>query len=87
MAYKVEIMRYWHDSSETTGYAEAKLDGRELTASWATYEPLGGLFYETWLDTTPKQNQAIAKALNNIHAVPKVQLRKRSSNNRVQATR
>jgi hypothetical protein len=72
MAYKVEITRCWHNPSETTGYAEVKLDGRELTASWATYEPVGGLFYDTWLDTTQRQNQAIAKALNNMNAVPRV---------------
>ena len=72
MAYKVEITSCSHDPSMTTGYAEGKLDRLEFTASWATYEPLGALFYDTWLDTTQRQNQAIAKALNSMKAVPKV---------------
>ena len=93
MAYRVEITSCSHDPSMTTGYAEGKLDGREFTASWATYEPLGALFYDTWLDTTQRQNQAIARVLNSTKAVPKVVVRKaiasrqRSSSQSVQATR
>ncbi len=75
MPYTVEITSCWHDSSKTTGYAEGKLDGREFTASWATYEPLGALFYDTWLDTTKRQNKTILKALNDINAVPRAELR------------
>ena len=75
MAYKVEITRCWHDSIKTTGYAEGKVGEREFTASWATYEPLGALFYDTWLDTTERQNGAIARALNDINALPQVRLR------------
>jgi len=75
MPYKVEITSCWHDSIKTTGYTDGKLGEREFTASWATYEPLGALFYDTWLDTTERQNEAIAKALNNINAVPRVGLR------------
>jgi len=92
MAYNVQITSCSHDASMTTGYAEGKLDGREFTASWATYEPLGALFYETWLDATQRQNQCIAKALNSMKAIPKVVVRKahsrkqRSSNKSLQPT-
>ena len=75
MTDKVEITSCTHDTRKTTGYAEGKINGREFTASWATFEPLGGLFYDTWLDTTDAQNRAVTKALNDFNAVPKVRVR------------
>ncbi|MFP3975784.1 MAG: hypothetical protein ACLFVK_06140 [Dehalococcoidia bacterium] len=80
MAYRVEITSCSHDLSMTTGYAEGKLNRREFTASWATYESLGALFYDTWLEATPTQNRAIANALNRIDTVPKLPLQERGSN-------
>lgn len=71
---KVKIMKHWHDGSETIGYAEGELDGREFTASWATWCPIGALFYDTWLDSTKTQNKAIARALNKLDAAPAVRL-------------
>ena len=73
MPCEVEITSCAHDPSKTTGYAEGKLIGREFVASWATYAPLGALFYDTWLETTQAQNRAIAKTLNGMDAVPKVE--------------
>jgi len=64
--YEVEITSCSHDTSETVGYAEGKINGREFTGSWATWEPLGGLFFDSWLDTTWAQNKAIVKALSRI---------------------
>jgi len=64
--YQVKITSCSHDTSETVGYAEGKINGREFTASWATWEQLSGLFYDTWPDTTPPQNKAIVKALSHI---------------------
>jgi hypothetical protein len=72
MPYKVEITSCSHDPSKTIGYTEGKIDRREFVASWATFQPLGGLFYDTWLDTTLTQDRAIAKALNDMNAVPKL---------------
>jgi hypothetical protein len=57
-------------SSEVVGYAEGKLDGRAFTASWATFCPLGAIFYDTWLDSTVAQTKAIARALSKVQAVP-----------------
>jgi hypothetical protein len=44
---KVTITKHWHDGSETIGYAEGKLNGREFTASWDKRCPIGALFYDT----------------------------------------
>ena len=74
MPCKIKITKCWHDPSETTGYAEVKLDGREITASWSTYELISGLYYDTWLETTKSQNKEIVKALTDINAIPKVRL-------------
>lgn len=67
---KIEITKHWSDTSEVVGYAEGKLDGREFTASWATFCPLGAVFYDSWLDSTFGQNRAIARALAKAKAVP-----------------
>ena len=75
MAHEVEITNCSHSSDETIGYAEGKLDGREFTASWATDDALGVLFYDTWLEATSAESQAIAKALNNTRAVPMLAVR------------
>jgi hypothetical protein len=71
---KVTITKHWHDGSETIGYAEGELSGREFTASWATWCPIGALFYDTWLDSTRTQDKAIAAALKKLHAVPAIQV-------------
>lgn len=62
----MEIVSCSHDTSKTVGYTEGKINGREFTASWATWELLGGLFFDSWLDTTRAQNKAIVKALSHI---------------------
>ncbi len=67
---KIEITKHWSDTSETIGYAEGKLDGREFTASWASFCPLGAIFYDSWLDSTVVQTKAIARALAKVRAVP-----------------
>ena len=67
---KIEITKHWSDPSEAVGYAEGKLDGREFTASWASFCPLGAIFYDTWLDSTAVQTKAIARALAKVRAVP-----------------
>ena len=64
--YEVEIASCSHDTSKSVGYAEGKINNREFTASWATWEPLGGLFFDSWLDTTPAQNGAIIRALSHV---------------------
>lgn len=69
-ATKIEITKHWSDPSESVGYAEGKLGGREFTASWASFSPLGAVFYDTWLDSTVVQTKAIARALAKIRAVP-----------------
>ena len=51
------------DTSGSIGYAEGTVDGREFTASWATWQDLGAIFYDTWLDTTVREDRAIARAL------------------------
>ena len=68
--HKVKIIRFWHDTSKTIGYAEGTINGREFTASWASWEPLGGLFYDTWLDTTPLENKTIKNTLLEKGAIP-----------------
>ena len=73
-APKVEITKHWHDGSETIGYAEGKLNGREFTAWWATWCPFDAIFYDTWLDSTKSQNKAIACVLKKLGAVPPVQV-------------
>jgi hypothetical protein len=67
---KINITKHWHDGSESIGYAEGELNGRAFTASWATWCPLGATFYDTWLDATEAQLQAIAAALKQKNAVP-----------------
>ena len=67
---KVEITKYWSDTSEVVGYAEGKLNGREFTASWAAWCPFGAIFYDTWFDSTAGQTTAIARALAKVGAVP-----------------
>jgi hypothetical protein len=67
---KIEITKHWSDPSEAVGYAEGKLAGREFTASWASFCPLGAIFYDTWLDSTVAQTKAIARALAKVRAVP-----------------
>ena len=71
---KVSIKKHWHDGSETIGYAEGELDGREFTASWATWCPFGALFYDTWLDSTRTQDKAIAASLRKLNAMPPIQV-------------
>ena len=61
--YEVEITSCSHDTSEAVGYAKGRINGREFTASW---KPLGGLFFDSWLDTTRAQNKAIVKVLSRI---------------------
>jgi hypothetical protein len=68
----VEITSHSHDGSGTIGYAEGKWKGREFVASWATWSPLGALFYDTWLDATATQCKSIARALTNLRATPTV---------------
>ena len=63
---KVVITKHWSDSSEVCGYAEGTFGGREFTASWANFCPLGAIFYDTWLDSTTLQNRAIACVLAEI---------------------
>jgi hypothetical protein len=70
----VEITKHWRDDSETVGYAEGTLAGREFTASWATWCPLGANFFDTWLDSTKSQDMAIARALKKLNAVPAVRV-------------
>lgn len=72
---KIEITKHWSDTAETVGYAEGKLGGREFTASWATFCPLGVVFYDTLLDSTVVQNRAVARALAKVRAVPAPRLR------------
>ena len=72
IAHQVEITSCSHSSAMTIGYAEGKLDGREFTASWATGDPIGVLFYDTWLEATSAERHAIAKALNSAEAVPEL---------------
>jgi hypothetical protein len=67
---KIEITKHWSDTSGIVGYAEGKMDGREFTASWATFSPLGAVFYDSWLDSTVAQTRAIARALVKAEAVP-----------------
>ena len=67
---RVEIAKQWHDVTATIGYAEGKLNGREFTASWAKWRPIGALFYDTWLDANRAQVKAIAAALRKMKAVP-----------------
>lgn len=69
---KVEITKHWSDATEKVGYAEGSLDGREFTASWATWCPLGAIFFDTWLDSTKTQTRAIKRALKRAGAVPSV---------------
>ena len=71
---KVKITKHWHDGTETIGYAEGELNGREFTASWATWRPIGALFYDTWLDSTKTQDRAIARGLTKLDAVPAVEV-------------
>ncbi len=71
---KVTITKHWHDDTQTTGYAEGELNGHEFTASWATWCPIGAMFYETWLDSTKTQDTAIARALTKLNAIPSVQI-------------
>ena len=71
---KVKIIKHWHDGSEVIGYAEGEIDGREFTASWATWCPIGALFYDNWLDSTKSQDKAIASALKKLNAVPAVRV-------------
>jgi hypothetical protein len=66
----IEITKHWSDSSETIGYAEGTLEGHEFTASWMAGEPLGAIFFDTWLDSTAAQTRAIAKALAGTGAKP-----------------
>ena len=72
MAHEVEITICSHNPDMTIGYAEGKLNGREFTASWATFDPLGALFYDTWLDANLAETRAIARALNLASAVPEL---------------
>lgn len=71
---KVEIAKLSSDSSGAIGYAEGKLNEREFTVSWATWQPLGALFFDTWLDSTKGQDKAIARALRKMNAIPEVQV-------------
>ena len=70
MPNTIQITKQWSDPSETVGYAEGKLDGREFTASWASFCPLGAIFYDTWLDSTVVQTQAIVRALAKAGSMP-----------------
>lgn len=38
MSYKIKIIKCWHNQSETTGYADVELNGREITVSWSNVE-------------------------------------------------
>ena len=67
---KIEITKHWSDTTGVVGYAEGNMDGREFTASWATFAPLGAVFYDSWLDSTVAQTRAIARALAKAGAVP-----------------
>ena len=67
---KIEITKHWSDTSKIVGYAEGKLNGWEFTASWATFCPLGAIFYDSWLDSTVAQTKAIARALAKVQPVP-----------------
>ncbi len=67
---KVHITKHSSDTSNTVGYAEGTLNGREFTASWARWCPLGAIFYDTWLDATDAQVRAITDALANAGALP-----------------
>lgn len=67
---KIEITKHWSDPSGVVGYAEGGINGREFTASWATFCPLGAVFYDSWLDSTVAQTRAIARVLAEAGAVP-----------------
>ena len=67
---KVHITKHSSDTSSTVGYAEGTLNGRKFTASWASWRPLGAIFYDTWLDATDAQLRAIAQALSDAGALP-----------------
>ena len=71
---EVEIKKHWSDASQTIGYAEGYLNGREFTASWATWCPFDAMFYDTWLDSTRSQEKAIARALEKLSAVPAIKV-------------
>lgn len=64
----VRITSCSHDGSGVIGCAEGTIGGREFVASWATWEPLAALFYDTWLDATEAQNRAIVAALRCMEA-------------------
>ena len=74
MTGTVTITKQWHDESETIGYAEGKLSGREFTASWINSKTIGALFYDSRLDATDSQLRQISKALNSMKARPPVAL-------------
>jgi hypothetical protein len=61
--YKVDITSCSHHPSGQVGYAEGTINKREFVASWSTWQPLGGIIYDTWLDTRPAESQAIAAEL------------------------
>ncbi len=66
----VKILKCWHDGTESVGYAEGELNGREFTASWAAWSPLGALFHDTWLDAAEEEARMIATALKELKATP-----------------
>lgn len=68
---KIEIAKHWSDTSAAVGYAEGVLAGREFTATWATFCPLGAVFHDSWLDSTATQTKAIARALFKVKATPR----------------
>ena len=70
---KVEITKLSSGPSKTIGYAEGKLKGRGFAASWGAGQPLGALFFDTWLDARDSQIRAIAAAFTEAKAVPPVQ--------------
>ena len=76
---KVNITKHWSDDSNDVGYAEGRLNGREFTASWARWCPLGAIFYDTWLDAGDARIRAITRALSNAGALPVPSLSPRKS--------
>ena len=71
---KGTITKHRHDGSETIGYAEGKLNGREFTASWDKRCPICAMFYDTWRDSTRTQDKAIAAALRKLGALPAIRV-------------
>lgn len=62
-SHTVVLIKVTHYEDCPMGNAEGAVDGREFVASWYNKNEVGGILYDTWLDTTASQNTAIAEAV------------------------